>query len=500
MRRADRPGSLLRQLLAWLLIPLVALLAFNAFLSYRTALDAANEAYDRLLLASVRAIADRVSVVDNEVRVDVPYVALELFESKSQERIFYRVATVGGGTITGYEDLPLPPRSPTLPDAPVFWQAKYHDENVYFGALARTFYDAVPRGPVLIVVGETAEARDALSREILIDSVTRQGLLIVVAALVVWVGLRRSLRPVVHLTDAIARRAPTDLAPIDGGGVQSEVRPLIDALNQHTGRLDELIAARQRFLDDASHQLRTPLAALKTQAEFGLSGARAASAYDAEPPDAMRVLLTDIHRTTDETIRLVNQLLALARAEPQGVPSRDIGDVDLDALARVTTTELVPAARQKQIDLGFEGGGECVVTGNRLLLHELIVNLVDNSIRYTPAAGRITVRVRREATGDSVGTDARPDRPAATKAVVLEVEDNGPGIPPEERERVFDRFYRGSTATSHGSGLGLAIVKDICRTHAARIELTSPAGGTGLRVVVTFEARSTLARSGPAGT
>jgi len=501
LRRPDRASSLLRQLLAWLLIPLVALLAFNAFLSYRTALDAANEAYDRLLLASVRAIADRVSVVDDEVRVDVPYVALELFESKSQERIFYRVATAEGATITGYEDLPLPPRAPAIPDAPVFWRADYHDERVYLGALAKAFYDSGPRGPVLIVVGETAEARDALSREILVDSVGRQGLLIAVAALVVWVGLRRSLRPVVHLTNAIARRAPTDLAPIDGTGVQSEVRPLIDALNQHTGRLDELIAARQRFLDDASHQLRTPLAALKTQAEFGLSAVPArGSGRGADLPEALRALLGDIHRTTDQTIRLVNQLLALARAEPQGVPSRDIADVDLDALARATTTELVPAARQKQIDLGFEGGGEGIVTGNRVLLHELIVNLVDNAIRYTPAEGRITVRVRSRSSEGGLAAEGRPGGRGATKLVVLEVEDNGPGISPEERERVFERFYRGSTATSHGSGLGLAIVKDICRSHAAAIELASPAEGTGLRVVVTFECRSTtLARSASAG-
>jgi two-component system sensor histidine kinase TctE len=461
-RTRSRPGSLLRQLLAWLLVPLVMLLGFNAFLSYRTAVDAANEAYDRLLLASLRAIADRVGVVDDEVRVDVPYVALELFESKSQERIFYRVATADGATLTGYEDLPLPPRPAAGADEPVFWRGIYHDETVYFGALAKALYEASPKGPVLVVVGETAEARDALSREILVDSLARQGLLIAVAALVVWIGLRQGLRPMLRLSGAIARRAPADLAPIDDTGVQREVRPLIDALNQHTARLDKLIAARQRFLDDASHQLRTPLAALKTQAEFGLSGGT---------PDEMagRALLADIHRTTDETIRLVNQLLALARAEPQGIVSRDIGDVDLDALARATTTELVPPARQKRIDLGFEGsGGRCMLRGNRTLLHELIVNLVDNAIRYTPAGGHITVRVRGAERG------------------VLEVEDNGPGIPPDERERVFERFYRGSTATSPGSGLGLAIVQDICRSHGARIELTAPVTGTGLRVVVTF--------------
>jgi len=455
-----KPSSLLRQLLAWLLVPLVALLALNAFLSYRAAVAAANEAYDRLLLASVRAIADRVALVDDRVEVDVPYVALELFESKSQERIFYRVASKTGATITGYDDLPLPKKVPQG-DQPVFYRAPYHDEIVYFAALSKPLYDAQGLGPVLVQVGETAEARDALSREILYDGLARQGLLIVAAALVVWAGLRRGLRPMLRLRDDIARRAPNDLSPIDPRQVQGEVRPLIDAFNLHAERLDQLITARRRFLDDASHQLRTPLAALKTQVDFSLG----------DPSESdQRALLRDIRHTTEQTIRLVNQLLVLARAEPQGVPGTEMTAVDVAELARATTTELVPNARRKQIDLGFEADpGVAQVEGNRLLLHELIVNLVDNAIRYTPERGAVTVTVGRGAGG-----------------VRLEVSDTGPGIPQAERARVFERFYRGSTASDQGSGLGLSIVQDICRSHGARIELGDAEGATGLRVRVTF--------------
>jgi two-component system sensor histidine kinase TctE len=457
-----QPGSLLKQLLAWLLVPLVLLLALNAFLSYRAAVASANEAYDRLLLASVRAIADRVTVVDDRVQVDVPYVALELFESKSQERIFYRVATRAGETITGYEDLPLA-RQPSTVDEPVFYRAPYHDETVYFAALRKPLYDAQDRGPVLIQVGETSEARDALSRRILLDSVGRQGLLIVAAALVVWLGLRRGLRPILRLRDSIARRSATDLAPIEENHVQNEVRPLIRALNLHTARLDTLITARRRFIDDASHQLRTPLAALKTQVDYGLGEATHGT---------NQVLLRDIRHTTEQTIRLVNQLLVLARAEPQGVPSDDMAPVDLVDLARTTTAELVPAARRKKIDLGFDAGAsKALIRGNRLLVHELIVNLVDNAVRYIHEGGTVTVRVT---------TDG--------PRVVLEVEDNGPGIPAEERERVFERFYRGSTASEPGSGLGLSIVQDICRSHDARIELAAEPRGAGLSVRVTFAA------------
>ena len=452
--------SLLAQLLAWLLVPLFALLILNALLSYRSALSSANQAYDRLLAASVRSIADRVAVVDGEITVDVPYVALALFESKSQERIFYRVVSPAGATVTGYDDLPAPPAAPQSADEPVFYRATYHGDTVYFAAVQKPLYAGPEPGAAVVQVGETSEARDALSRAILYDSVARQGLLIVVAALVAWLGLRRGLRPLLRLREEIAARAPTDLTRIDDAGVQTEVRPLVQAINTHMDRLEQLMAARERFIDDASHQLRTPLAALKTQVQYGLGAAR---------PQAEQALLRDIERTTDETIRLVNQLLALARVEPGA--GRPTAEVDLRELARDTTAAFVPAARKKRIDLGFDAvEAVCLVNGHRTLLHELIVNLIDNAVRYTPEEGEITVRVARD--GDRVR---------------LEVLDNGAGIPAEERERVFQRFYRGQgSASTEGSGLGLAIVSEICRVHGASILLSTPFSGKGLRVSVTF--------------
>jgi len=454
--------SLRRQLLLWLLLPLVALLVVNAWFGYRTALATASEAYDRLLLASVRAIADRIGVDNGEITVDLPYVALQLFESDIQERIYYRVSTGSGRTITGYADLP-PPRA-LEPDRPVFYEATYNGEAIYLAALAKRVYDAEGDDRVIVAVGETSEARLRLSRAILRSELERQGLLVAAAALLVALGLARGLAPLRRLSEAIGRRAPTDLTPIDDRPAQKEVRPLIRAINLQLARVRKLLAARERFVADASHQVRTPLTVLKTQVEYGLR-------QELAPP--ARDLLRELHQTIEQTARLVNQLLALVRAEPDAAPNLEFGPVDLPALARETAIEWVPVAQRKRVDLGYEGAESGVdVRANRLLLHDLLANLIDNAIRYSPAGAVVTVRVRRD------GDDA-----------LLEVEDSGPGIPETERAHVFERFFRGRGSGVDGSGLGLAIVKDVCASHGADVGLDTPASGAGLLVRVRFAGR-----------
>jgi two-component system sensor histidine kinase TctE len=465
--RRRLPRSLLQQLLAWLLVPLIALLAANAVLGYRSALETASEAYDRLLLASVRAIADRVAVENGEITVDLPYVSLELFESNIQGRIFYRVTGPNGKTITGYDDLPLPPGQ-TGPNQSVFYRGQYHGEGIYLAAMNKPLYDPDIPGAVLIAVGETSETRQALSQRILLDQLRREGMLILVAALVVWIGLKIGLRPLMRVRERISARAATDVTPIDDGEVQTEVRPLIQAINQHTGRIEQLLGARQRFLADASHQVRTPLAVLRTQIEYGMRQ---------QDPAAMHAVFADLHHTSEQTAHLINQLLALARAEPNAVTGQAMAEVDLCELARATAIEWVPVARKKHIDLGFEGPDAGItVHGDKLLLHELIANLIDNAIRYSPPAARVTVRVAQSGEG-----------------VQLEVEDNGPGIPVSERERVFERFYRGVNADADGSGLGLAIARDVCTAHGAAIQLSEPEGGKGLLMGVRFAANAASA-------
>ena len=457
MSSSARPHKSLRgQLLALLVVPLLVLLVVNSVLTYRVAISTANEAYDRLLLASVKAIADRVTLSKGEVVVDIPYVALELFESNIKERIFYKVASADGATITGYEDLPEPPAGAPH-DRPVFFHGQYHGESLYQAALYKRLYDPGINAEVLIQVGETAESRDALSQRILYDGLVRQALLIALAAVLVWIGVRYMLRPLERLREDIAGRSSTDVTPLGDSGVQSEVLPLIQALNQHAGRIEAMIAARLKFITDAAHQVRTRLSILRTQVEYGQRLADA---------DAMRSVLAGAQANVEETSRFFTQLMVLAHAEANLAPHHEQGIVDLATLAHELALEWVGAARDKQINLGFEGPESGAwVRGKSVLLRELVTNLLDNAIRYTHAGGIVTLRVLVE--------DA---------SIGLDVEDNGPGIAEADRARAFERFYRG--AEGEGSGLGLAIAYEICRSHGASIELLTAPGGDGLLVRV----------------
>ena len=455
---SSAPRSLQRQLLVWLLGPMVALFVVNSVIGYRVAIATANEAYDRLLLASVKAIADRVTLVGGEITVDIPYVALELFESNIRERIFYKVSAPDGTTLTGYEDLPPPPAHASRM-GPTFFHGEYHGESLYQAALRKPLYDPTLKGMVLVQVGETEESRQALSRRILYDSLLPQGMLITFAAVFLVLGVRFALMPLRRVRESLAARSSTDLTPVDASAVQSEVRPLIHALNAHTGRIEHMIAARVNFVTDAAHQIRTRLSILQTQVEYGQRLDDAA---------ALRAVLTEARVHVAEAGHFFKQLMILAHAEAKAIPGQDSERVDLAALAHAAALERVSAAREKHINLGFEGPESGVaVRGSALLLGELLMNVLDNAIRYTHAGGSVTLRVF-----------------VAGREAVIEVEDNGPGIPAGERSRVFERFYRAASTGDEGSGLGLAIAAEICRSHQADIALATPPAGHGLLVTV----------------
>ena len=471
-----RLGNLRSQLVRWLLIPLTLLVAVDAVSVYYNALEVADLAYDRSLLASTRALAERVSIVDGHVTADVPYVALDSFETDNLGRIYYKVTGLKGELVSGYDDLPPVPanvkRSEVYPALVRFYQADYHEQPIRIAALLQPVYDDSMRGIALIQVGETMEGRNGMTRKILFDTLWRQGTLVSVAALLVWFAVRFVLRPVMQLKGEVESRAPTDLSGFDPALVHKEMRPLVQAMNGYMGRLQALISAQRRFIADASHQLRTPLTVLKTQSELTLRELRRERLDAGE----LRDLVEGMARTTDAAVHLANRLLTLARAE-HGAAEGGTMRVSLTDAARQVALELSQQAVLRDIALAFEEEGDIGIQANALLLHELMVNLLDNAIRYTPPGGHVILRVRAaSAAGQPTGA-------------LLEVEDDGPGIAEAERERVFEPFYRAG-ATQHvnpgGTGLGLSIVREIAAMHRASVTLATPLRGNGLVVRIMF--------------
>ncbi|HEU0200188.1 MAG TPA: sensor histidine kinase N-terminal domain-containing protein [Burkholderiaceae bacterium] len=466
-------GSLRGNLLRWLLGSLTLLLIANTVNIYRNAVDAANSAYDRTLLASARMVAENLRVVDGRVTLAIPYSAVDMLESDIKGRLYYRVLDPHGTFVAGWDDLPPVrtdvPLSPAYAALVRFYEDEYHGAAVRIATLMQPVVEGGFSGVVTIQFAEDFQSRRALIRNILVEALLGQGLLILAAVLLVLWAIHTALRPLRRFSEELAARNSDDLAPFERGVVHREVRPLIDALNSYMARLRNLIELRKRFIEYAAHQLRTPLAVLKTQA-----GVAIRSQPSGEVDEAVRAM----EGTVDQATRLANQLLTLTRAE-HGFAVATPQAVDLLALARELALEWFERARARGIDLGFDGpqgadgtdaGAPHVVQGDPLLLREMLSNLIDNAVRYCRAGDSITVRLR------------------AGDALRLEVEDTGPGIPAAERERVFGRFYRVPGQQAPGSGLGLAIVREIAQQHHAQLALAETPGG-GLRISVVFAPR-----------
>jgi two-component system sensor histidine kinase TctE len=315
-----------------------------------------------------------------------------------------------------------------------------------------------------VILGETTNSRQEVVQQLFWGEIWRKAAMVVVALLVALFATAVAVKPVEHLGASIRARPEEDLTPIPAADVPLEVVPLVDAINHHMGRIDQMIQARRRFITDAAHQLRTPLAVLNTQAEYALRQ---------DHIGEMRAAITALHRSLGSAIRLTNQLLSLSRAEPINGLMLTRQPVDLAALARDTVIELLPLAARKSIDLGLEGTEQPVtVAGNPVLLREMLTNLIDNALRYTPSGGLVTVRV------DQAGGAAPHAR--------LYVSDTGVGIPVAQREAVFHRFFRLDSTDHSGSGLGLSIVREIVLGHGGEIHITDPQNGPGVVVAVSL--------------
>ncbi|HXF65173.1 MAG TPA: sensor histidine kinase N-terminal domain-containing protein [Burkholderiales bacterium] len=451
-----RPRTLRRQLIIWLVLPLLALWSISTYVDYDIANQFVTNAYDRSLLDTAIDIGKQVKVENGRVRADLPEVVLEILLTGEPGKLFYQVSGPRGEHIAGHRGLPAPPEADS--EAVVYYDAEYLGQPVRVAALRLPLEG--DHGPVLVQVAESTAARIDFARQIMIRMMLPQGLLILLAAVLVWYGVGRGLAPLADLRREIARRSHRDLSALPEQRAPQEVQPLIRAMNDLLARLSQALDAQSRFVADAAHQLRTPLAGLKTQTELALRQAQSSEAQAA---------LAQLQAATEQATRLVNQLLALARAEPGAANGVAFERLDLSRLARETTTEWVPRALARNIDLGYEGAPAAPVTGDAFLLKEMLNNLLDNAVRYTQPGGQVTVRVAREA-----------------QRVTLEVEDNGPGIPEAERDRVFERFHRVLGSGAEGCGLGLSIVREIALSHSAQVGLAAGAGGTGTLVRVAF--------------
>ncbi|BCG26211.1 two-component sensor [Pseudomonas tohonis] len=454
-------GSLRGRLLRRLAALLAVLLLIGSLSAYFNARDAADTAYDRTLLASARAISAGLYEADGRLKADVPYVALDTFAYDSAGRIFYQVTDIEGKLVSGYENLPGPPSgTPRTDDYPAlarFYDARYDGVDVRVVSLLRPVSEESINGMAEIRVAETEEARERLARGLLVDTLWRLAVMSLAALGLVWMVVSAALRPLNQLRNAVEERQADDLRPLPVVAVQTELKPLVDALNQFTERLRGLFQRQADFIADASHELRTPLAALKARVELGLR--------EREPAQWYRTL-EDTAANTDRLTHLANQLLSLARIESgaRAIAEGGAERIELGALARELGMALAPLAHARGIALALEAEDMAWVMGEPTLLNELLSNLVDNALAHTPKGGNVTLRVLAPA--------------------VLEVEDDGSGIPAEDRDKVFERFYRRSPQVS-GAGLGLAIVGEICRAHLADISLHDGVSG-GLRVRVSF--------------
>jgi len=454
----NKPPLLRTQLLTWLLAPLSLLLVADTFVTYWVALDFSRRAYDRALVEIAREVSLYLRAANGGLTLDMPAEARRLLLNDPVDRVYFEVAAADGRPVAG--ERIAAPGGPARRGRERLYDGEVGGAAVRVVELALAPDPSSGRPAATVRVAETMEKRNSLAREILLSVVIPQVLLILIAGIVVWVGVVRGLAPLERLQRAVASRSHRDGSPLTVENVPGELRPLLDSLNELLARLDRALTLQSRFVSDAAHQLKTPMSAVSAQFELALRE---------REPARMREAVMLVGPGLERLSRLISQLLSLARNEPEAVRAVTLAPVDLEALALDVATGWVPAARGRGIDLGFEGAGRPVmVAGDAVRLRELFDNLLDNAVRYTTGGGRVTVRV-----------DAGP-RP------VFSVSDDGPAIPPAERERVFERFHRLLGSSRDGSGLGLAIAQEIARLHGAEITLREDADGIGNTFIVAF--------------
>lgn len=461
MKLSLRPRSVRAYLLAWIIAPIALFIVIDAFVLYRNTLDSVNTAYDRMLVASAHSIGDLLRIENDKLEVSVPYAALEIYEADASAKMIYRISGLYGEFLSGDEALSKFTGSvqshAAYPSLVHIYQDSYGGEAVRVAALLQPVAAIGPQGSALVQVAEPLRNRSALAQKIFWQTLIRQAVLLALIGSLILIVVSRALRPLEALRKQLDDRAVEDLSPVFGSGEPRELQPFVQALNQLMARLQRLLDHQQRFVANASHQLRTPLAVLKTQLQSGLRG-------DAPP----QVIIEEMAGTVERATNLANQLLSLAKvAQLRGRGAFEI--CDLTMLARETAVDLSPLIAEKNLD--FELDAEKVqVQGHPWMIGELFSNLLHNAIHYSAPDSQLGIRITQ---GD--------------QGITVHVWDSGPGVAEALIETVFEPF-----ASSHSSGgLGLAICSEIADSMGARVFLENRVAGgkiAGLNAIVHFPA------------
>ena len=447
--------SLRERLVAWLLPPLIVVGVVAGSGAYVFLERRLTAAYDLDLADIARAIVPYLRVTDGEISLVFNPEAEAVLRADSTDQIRYVVMDAQGRAVAGDATLPKPPFSPTL--VPGFWDDVYQGQRIRAVAIAAVLDDI----HVQVIATETCRKRDAASRDAALSAIVPATLLSIAAILAVLLGVRRGLGPVEELRKQVQARSHVDLRPVDEGNVVDELKPLVRELNAMLKRVEEAQGVQARFIANAAHQLRTPIAGLRTQLELASSGEGRETHLAHAREGALRVA------------RLAQQILSLASADPISNPAVPEEPCDLSQVVRDQAGPWLRSVTPRGVELEFDLA-PAPILGNAVLVAELASNLVDNAARYGAKAVKI-------ATGTGGGRS------------VLEVSDDGPGIPVEQRAVVFERFRRLDNESTEGSGLGLAIVKEIAQRHGAQITVNEAGNGTGTRVTVSFPSKAPIA-------
>jgi two-component system sensor histidine kinase TctE len=455
-------SSLRKKLLVLLVPPLLILILIASSILFRFAIVEQRDAFDNALYDSAYSIYQLIQKSDDSIEnLSLPKNEKQFILNDQSDVIFYNVVGTDGKLLNGDSDGGLMPQIKEQTSNPNFRDGIVHNLNVRIVSTLVSIQKNGVELPVYIQVAETLNKREALASNVLIDIIVPQLLLVLFTIIIIWFGVERGLQPLFDLQAAVSKRSYLDLSSIEMPDVPTEVMILVNSVNSLMRQLESVLSAQNRFIADAAHQLRTPLAGAQAQLELALLES---------DPDQHQELLERVSTSMERLSHTITQLLSLARNQQDASHNMVMSRVNLNKIAQEVTTDMVPTAIKKGLDLGFEADTQStIILGDSKRLKEMLYNLVDNALLYTPAGGKVTVKVQHEA-GE----------------IVLSVIDNGPGIPKSEREKVFERFHRVIGTGQEGSGLGLAIVMEIAQLHQANVEIADEPRKKGLNIQVSF--------------